>query len=326
MMIAPEGAGDPAVQRVVIGIDFGAASLAAARWTAHHLAPHAELVLAHVIPLPKFSGDARDDIVRELTLAMCGALSALADSLGAVRCVVDVRVGEADEQLAAIASEHEAELVVLGRLGQRTRGGKQLGSTAERLLRRATTPVLLAAGALRTRPRRLLAAVDDGEPTPAVLSWARRLARRTDERATASLAVLHVVSDTTFAHGGVLVHDVDPRASASAWLRTRLSAAAIDPDSVACAVGIGDPRHEILAAADAFESDLLIVGRRGASGADVGVGSVARAALRPTTRSVLVVPWLSRVPRLDARRQLLRVVSRQRPRFAADPDHDPPAA
>jgi len=39
--------------RVVVGVDFGSASLAAARWTARHLMPEAELVLVHVVEVPK---------------------------------------------------------------------------------------------------------------------------------------------------------------------------------------------------------------------------------------------------------------------------------
>jgi len=39
-------------RRVVIGVDFSDASLAAARWAAMHLAPDAEVVLAHVLPEP----------------------------------------------------------------------------------------------------------------------------------------------------------------------------------------------------------------------------------------------------------------------------------
>ena len=75
-----------------------------------------------------------------------------------------------------------------------------------------------------------------------------------------------------------------------AWLRARVLECSLDA-TTEIAVAPGDPRHQILVAADAFESDLIVVGRRGVDGAaGTEIGGVARAALRPTTRAVLVIP------------------------------------
>src|SRR5688500_20154594 len=38
--------------RIVVGIDFSANSLAASRWVAHHFAPDADVVLVHVVAPP----------------------------------------------------------------------------------------------------------------------------------------------------------------------------------------------------------------------------------------------------------------------------------
>jgi nucleotide-binding universal stress UspA family protein len=38
------------LRKIVVGVDFTDASLAAARWAATHFAPDAEIVLAHVVP------------------------------------------------------------------------------------------------------------------------------------------------------------------------------------------------------------------------------------------------------------------------------------
>ena len=57
---------------VLVAVDFGAPSLAAARWVARHLLPDARLVLAHVLPVPRppafLTGHMRpsDEFVREV--------------------------------------------------------------------------------------------------------------------------------------------------------------------------------------------------------------------------------------------------------------------
>ena len=158
----------PTAHRVVIGVDFSSASLAAARWTAHHSCPR-RLVLVHVVEVPKMPAYLRgvafaaDRMANRATAMMRVALAALADALGSVRCAIEVRSGRPAEQLHMVAEEHEADLLVIGRTGKRARGVKQLGSTVERLLRRSAKPVMVAAGALSASPRRILAAVDEGE-------------------------------------------------------------------------------------------------------------------------------------------------------------------
>jgi hypothetical protein len=40
-------------RKIVVGIDFSDASLAGARWVSSCLAPRAELLLVHVVPVPR---------------------------------------------------------------------------------------------------------------------------------------------------------------------------------------------------------------------------------------------------------------------------------
>ena len=282
-----------AAVRVVIGVDFSPASLAAARWTARHLLPEAELVLAHVIEVPTMPAYLRgvalaaDRMADRTTEMMRIALTALGDALGSVRCAIEVRAGRPAEQLHAVAEAHEAELLVVGRTGRRVRGVKQLGSTIERLLRRSAAPVMIAGGPLSGAPRRVLASVDEGALAIDVLGWAEQMAARAAPECPGVVTALHVTSD-------VLARYIGARGSEAAavmWLKARVSESALDSSAPEIAVATGDPRLQILAAADAFESDLIVVGRCGSDGAaDTGIGGVARAALRPATRSVLVVP------------------------------------
>ncbi|HEY9480241.1 MAG TPA: universal stress protein, partial [Gemmatimonadaceae bacterium] len=86
------------LNRVLVGIDFSAPSLAAARWVAEHFAPRAELVLIHVIPEPRtppYLARVRraahpDTATAERTTALLGGLMALASSLGGPRATADV--------------------------------------------------------------------------------------------------------------------------------------------------------------------------------------------------------------------------------------------
>jgi nucleotide-binding universal stress UspA family protein len=41
------------MERVVVGMDFSTAAIEAARWMSQYLAPYAELILCHVIDLPR---------------------------------------------------------------------------------------------------------------------------------------------------------------------------------------------------------------------------------------------------------------------------------
>ena len=283
----------PAARRVVIGVDFGTASLAAARWTAHHLAPEAELVLVHVVELPKVPAYLRgvacaaDRIANRGKAMMHVALTALGDALGSVRCAIEVRSGRPADVLHMVAEEHEADLLVIGRSGKNARGVKQLGSTVERLLRRSAIPVLVAGGALAAAPRRILAAVDEGELAREVLEWARRMASWAPSESSGEVTALHVTSEALAECLGTRLGD----AEAVRWLKARVLECSLDSATTEIAVAPGDPRRQILVAADAFDSDLIVVGRRGADGAaGTEIGGVARAALRPARRPVLVIP------------------------------------
>jgi nucleotide-binding universal stress UspA family protein len=76
-------------RKIVVGIDFSEASLAAARWVADHLAPDAELLLVHVVSLPRppvyLQNEIEPTIDQRSTLAprLYAALSAFGELLGA---------------------------------------------------------------------------------------------------------------------------------------------------------------------------------------------------------------------------------------------------
>jgi nucleotide-binding universal stress UspA family protein len=345
------------LNRVLVGIDFSAPSLATARWVAECFAPRAELVLIHVIPEPRIPPylarlrpDAQLDLAAgERSSALLGGLMALATSVGGPRATADVRVGEPAAQLSRAAKELGADVIVTGRAGQRAASGigRQLGTTADRLVRSARVPVLVTARTPGGMPHTIFAAVDDGEISESVLAWGVYLTRKLDARLTA----LHVVDrDDGFARAsgserpseeseksglrarvGAREHAI--RDAADAWLRARVSGAGYNPSLAEIAVAVGDPRHELLAAAGCLDAGLIVIGRQGADGSErTGIGSLTRAALRPSSRPVLVIPPPEPSPILSGpfrgrRSRVLRLPDRSTARNDfSDTPASPPAA
>jgi nucleotide-binding universal stress UspA family protein len=288
-------------RRVAVGIDFSESSLAAATWVARDLAPGAELVFVYVIYLPEPPSflrgryPPREQIVE---LARVGAeqrLRELVQSIATGLIWTEIAVGRPDEELARVAGEYGADLIVVGRHGERPGIWDRLGGTAERVLNRSKLPVLVVSGAPRTPPRSILAAVDESAATATVLEWTRALARRFDASAT----VLHVVSPILVNPGSAIAagalmppaagfgNEADVREAAEAWLNEEVggeSAPRLDP-----VVAIGLPAQTILAEAETRGSELVVLGSRGAGTAGrLVLGSVSTAVLRGADRPVLV--------------------------------------
>lgn len=333
------------LNRVLVGIDFSAPSLAAARWAAEYFAPRAELILIHVIPEPRTPSYvvrrlARPDpAAAERTATLLRGLMALAGSMGGPRATADVRVGDPARQLARAATELGADVIVVARTGQRASNAtsRRLGSTADRIVRIAPVPALVTARTPATGPRTIFTAIDDGEIGDSVLGWGVYLARKLH----AHLTALHVVeyADPTGASlrpgGGrdAPAGDDAVRDAADAWLRAKVTAAGYSPSRAEIAIAVGDPRHELLAAAGCLDAGLIVIGRRGADGSErTGLGGLTRAALRPSTRPVLVVPPGESSPPLGGpfrgrRSRILRIADREATHnITLDVTSNPPAA
>ena len=292
------------LQRIVIGIDFSEPSIAAAKWTIHRFAPRAEVILVHAIEIPeppsflreRLPGkDAIADAVRE------GAeerLLAMAAALGSSRVSFRLGVGDAVDELTRAAHELDADLIAVGTHGERPTRWPHLGSTAELLISASSIPVLLATGMRDETPQRIVAAVDDDAVSYWVLQWARELS----ERFAASVTALHVVSARVLSHvlsmalvgssgaeiGGTQLHE-EFRSDTRRWLQ-KLVGAGMKPARAGSEIAFGHPSHEILAAADRLQSDLIVLGsRRPGRLRRAMVGSVASSVVRNASRPVLVV-------------------------------------
>jgi nucleotide-binding universal stress UspA family protein len=300
-------------ERIVVGIDFSESSVAAARWAAQCF-PGAGLTLVHAVFVPQPPRFLRERLpAAELLVesARTGAATRLAQlrsELSADRVETEIRVGPPAAELAAAARDRAADLLVVGKHGER--GGKwRLGSTAERLVRCSPAPVLLAVGPADGAPARILVAIDDSDVTSRVMSSAAALAKRFSARVTA----LHVVSSAVLSHvlsmaaaGG---EELSPaqvqsefRLDTDRWIQGLVDAGVPRMDAES-EVAFGHPAQEILAAADRLRADLIVVGSRGAGGVRRALlGSTVSQVIRDADCPVFVAlePEDEIVPRLTA--------------------------
>lgn len=288
----------PGLDRVVIGVDFSAPSLAAADWVRMHFAPEASSVLVHAIHIPKPPGflrssfPSRDEV---LTSARSGAstrLSRIRDTHGWGDIGIDVRDGRAENAIAAAASETDADIVVVGEHARPRGIWTTLGSTAEALVRCSPVPVLLVRSAPDNPPARILVAVDDSERGLAALRWGALLAKRFEAEQTAFHAFRPVYLGIARSVSGTQAAASLERQQLSQterWLEQYVHDAKLGA-SVTTSVERGDPASALVAFQRGGEYDLVVIGSRGAGG--VGrmlLGSVASGVLRGASCPVLVV-------------------------------------
>jgi nucleotide-binding universal stress UspA family protein len=278
-------------RRVVIGVDFSDASLAAARWAAMHLAPDAEVVLAHVLPEPVAPPYFQPHLppAEEFSAALApvyyGGLRGLAELIGARRTRIHMSAGAPADALARTAEQLGADLLCVGR-GRRRRGGTRFGATAvQRLLARTDLPTVIVPAGARGAPERILAAVDAGADGERVTDAACRLAARFEARVEALhvideelQALAEVAQEVSVAAADACLADasggengaIRPNAAAEAtllrdlasgWVEALLVAQAHVPSRARASIRFGDAGQQVLAHAAARGADLVVVGR-----------------------------------------------------------------
>ena len=308
-MTADARGGSGRRERVVVAVDFSEGSIAGATWVAQHFARGAEIVLVHVLhvpPMPRFLEGrypSRDRIVENASAGAAARLRDLSASIATGLIWPEVRVGVPDEEIVRVAAEYSASLIVVGRPA--TRGGvwARTGTTAQRVLRRSTVPVLLAADVPSREPSRLLIAVDDSDMTDVVLGWGVSVAKRFSAETT----IVHVVTVPAFPEDIVtaagllsaapdvvapLMDDGTAVREAERWLGDRLRR--IAPAHRATLAVIPRPLSPVRAIIDEATrrgAELIVLGSRGAGAVPRFIfGSVAEGVLRGAPCPVVVVP------------------------------------
>jgi nucleotide-binding universal stress UspA family protein len=262
----------------------------------------AEIVSLHVIPTlvssvrveppPQLDAEARQRVLAELERFTEPARAA------GLMTRLELREAGVTSSILELARSLPADLVVMGTHGASGFERLMLGSVTEKVLRRATCPVL-------TVPRRaheaghtphagfksIACPVDFAASSERALHLAVSLARENSAR----LLLIHVLEG--MADGGVLdlTHWTVPeyRAILEKEARERLSALVGPEDRSACAIeevlAAGKPYVEILRLAEKRACDLIVMGTHGGAVETALFGSTAQHVVRGAACPVVTV-------------------------------------
>jgi nucleotide-binding universal stress UspA family protein len=278
-------------------------ALAIAQWhggtvTLFHVLP-AVPVIAYATGVPMMPSELLTRDERSKALA---TMTEFAPKDSCAHVEFEVGRGHAANVILAAAESAQMDLIVMGTHGRSGFERLVLGSVTEKVLRKATCPVLVvpphAPDAVSSRPvlyKRVLCAVDFSKSSMEALSYATSLA----EEAHACLSVLHVVElppglpsdgiETALARPAILAQYISAAEDEARVLLTRATAAQAD-STIDTAVAVGKPYREILRAAATLPADLIVIGVRGRGTADrLFFGSTAEHVVRQATCPVLTL-------------------------------------
>ena len=290
--------------RVIVGMDFSDAAIAASRWIVERFAPDAHVTLVHAVerpPHPHFAAGVLPDDEFAETYTRESAQERLRDigaSLGASAIDCVVTSGAADEAIAESVRATHADLVVIGPHGERPRPRKFLGTTAERIVHHSPVSVIVATQPPPHPPRSLLVAVDDASITPRVLAVASDIAGTFD----AQVKLLHVWSNAVYSHVASMCYaanrdERDARReiehelhdASMGWL-TALAESGMPRQRVSASVMYGHAGDRTLELARAIGADMIVLGRHGAGLARPRLlGTTVNTVLHGATCPVFVV-------------------------------------
>src|SRR5512143_2448850 len=285
------------LERIGVGTNFSPQSdVALGVAVALARATRARIDLVHVVhrpPLYERMVLSEQKLVADLAQKAASHLQQLASSpaFAGVPIAVHTRTGTPYNELLAVAREQRHDLIVVG---ARQRGGLSdllLGSTAERVLRKAPTPILLAKAPLAEPPACVLAPTDFSEASRPALEEAIALARRWQAR----LVLLHVIEPIVQAYAwatdlaGGEIYVIEPEELQPEWdaLLARLDLQGVQYEQQTIK---GEVSTTVAATVQALKADLVVLGTHGRTGlAHALLGSVAEGVARAVERSVLAV-------------------------------------
>lgn len=220
----------------------------------------------------------------------------LADEEG-VETVTEVTTGVPFEGILDYVDDHDVDLVAMGTHGRTGIGRVVLGSVAERVLRRATVPVLNLRGGETTTPTAyddVLVATDGREGVGPAVEHALTIAKRYDATVHALFVVdvRNVLVDEEY---GPFTRANVTAMEALSDLGQRATDAVVRAGGergvdVTATVEEGVPSRTILDVADERGADVVAMGTHGRSGLErYLVGSVTESVLRHADQPVLTV-------------------------------------
>jgi len=210
--------------------------------------------------------------------------------------------GHVDDAILGLCGQLGPDILVLGRSERHATTPGELGSSAQRLVRRAPFPVMLAA-ALSTTPRVIAYATDLTRSSRSHLEWAVRFA----DAQGAVLVPIHVTPAVeALDHAGTMRENKGAErereravgaakklytqllegADAAFSIRSRIDAILQAPRFV-----VGEPGRALVDEAQSCDADTIIVGRaRPAALTGSRMGAVARHVVENAPGHVIVLP------------------------------------
>jgi len=232
-------------------------------------------------PLPDLMTSAREQLlirVRAQVVDVAGA---------GVDWTIDVRDGDPATEIARVASESHARLLILGVRHRGIVDRFLARETALRTMRWSRTPVLVVPGGFSSMPASMLFATDF---TPASV-----MAARTALEVFQTISMIHVVHVSPLptqvpphflAWVPLLEESVAPR-----FERVKAELGAPPRVTVECVQLEGKPSSQILNFARSAQVDLIVTGSRGGGFIDrLLMGSTSRGLVRGVPCAVLIVP------------------------------------
>jgi nucleotide-binding universal stress UspA family protein len=287
------------LRRIVAATDFSEnAGYALARAALIAEEHGAELSLAHILNASTLHAmktvlSEQPSVERDLMAASQHALAEMAAGAAGSRGIsvtTTVRVGSVIEEL--LAEARSADLLALGVHGLNPVRDRILGTTAERIIGKCPTPILVTRRLVTSAYERLLVPVDLSTDCVPILRAAHRMGPR------ASIHVLHVY-DLPFEGklwlAGVARETIEKHREEARVQSLKQIHALIDahlPDRhVSVIVERGAAAFSILENASRHDADLVVIGKRSNSAiADFFLGSVTRHVLSDVDCDVLVMP------------------------------------
>ena len=292
----------PSLSCIVAATDFSAFSERAVQRAARIAKQHdAEMHLLHVVrPLDLYPGltlgpdefGQHDQDLQQAEQSRLDAMAATLASQFGIRIHPVTRLGRAHSEIAAYAQEVSADLVAAGARGESTLMDLFLGSTASRLLRVATCPVLIVRKPADEPYRQVLAVVDFSPVSVAVVMHALSLA---DGARVDTLHVLGSEVEQRLRKAKFVQIDI---ADWLARLRTEAGKrldALLEPIENSAAVGRlvqpGFPPAAICQCIEENHADLVVLGRHGHGGGlqDWMLGSVSKDVAFAASCDVLII-------------------------------------
>ena len=292
------------IQRILCPIDFSEFSrhaidhaVAIAKWY------DAGVTVLHVIPpvvppSPTETAPLFPPIIlspEDLKQFAAAAERFVRTEVGDVPITATARQGSVVGEIVQLAETWPADLIVLGTHGRSGFDRLMLGSIAERVLRKATSPVLTVPrripDAVPTTGlfKRILCAVDFSPSSMKALSYAAALA----EEADAKLTILHVMEHHVLAPtamGGIdLPREIEVKDAALQRLREAIASDVRTYADVHEVVLAGKPYREILTQAEERHAELIVLGAHGGGLGTIAFGSTTDHVVRSAACPVLTL-------------------------------------